>query len=755
MSSHKVTLLALLAAAGLGVALACGPDFPTQVLDNRNAIVSPVSLSFPFEASRLVAKPADRLRVVEPDPSQSSQAPLEPEAVTTEHAEARSGAWRTLAAAGVSLDDLDSKLLAARAAKNGEAALTAGAGLPTAVATYIAGALEFQAGRYEPALHYFEAIDRLPPAEREIRAVAASYMQGRAWEQLGNMERARSAFQATRRAAEAGAPDPMGLAVASLGEEARTFLAEAGIADVPWAPDAKDVDDAKAGRLIASAVRLYAEQAARGSQMGLLSLKQVAAYLMDNKDALQEAVTDPLVRRLLVAYVLARSDDYFWRDEQTSEGVTRIVEAIAFLPVPPPGDDLDRLAAVLYLDGRYDVAEKLVADATRPLSLWIRAKLDLRRGDREAAIRDWTAAFRQMIDQPATMMADKTTKTNLRTDLAVVRMSQGDYGDAVRLLFPVAGDFWGDVAYITERVLTVDELKAFVDSLPLPPPQKAKSPDSYGFGFSDPDFVPGNRLRLLLARRLVREGRVAEAIAYFPPGQSNDSDASADEARGYQAALDASQPGRPFDWPWQIVPRAEALFKVAMLDRKRGMQLMGTEGPPDEAALDGQFDFGIGLARPSGELESTDLLGPDEERRFAASAPKPNVRFHYRPIATDRALAAADLLPQRSQAYAATLCWAARFAINSRDQAKAESIYKRYVSTGAYQAWAKNFGQDCPQPDFDSAKTFWLDRIEAWSSQKVRSAWRHKILLAMIVVAAVFSAGFLWRRRSLRGGSAT
>ena len=82
MSSHKVTLLALLAAAGMGVALACGPDFPTQVLDNRNAIVSPVSLSFPFEASRLVAKPADRLRVVEPDPSQYNQAPLAPEAVT-------------------------------------------------------------------------------------------------------------------------------------------------------------------------------------------------------------------------------------------------------------------------------------------------------------------------------------------------------------------------------------------------------------------------------------------------------------------------------------------------------------------------------------------------------------------------------------------------------------------------------------------------------------------------------------------------
>ena len=64
-------------------------------------------------------------------------------------------------------------------------------------------------------------------------------------------------------------------------------------------------------------------------------------------------------------------------------------------------------------------------------------------------------------------------------------------------------------------------------------------------------------------------------------------------------------------------------------------------------------------------------------------------------IAADRALAAADLLPQRSQAYAATLCWAARYAIASGDEAKATAIYKRYVATGAYQAWAKDFGGTC------------------------------------------------------------
>ena len=57
-------------------------------------------------------------------------------------------------------------------------------------------------------------------------------------------------------------------------------------------------------------------------------------------------------------------------------------------------------------------------------------------------------------------------------------------------------------------------------------------------------------------------------------------------------------------------------------------------------------------------------------------------------------------LPQRSQAYAATLCWAARHAFSSADPARAEAIYRRYVATGAYQPWAKNFGRDCVEPDF-------------------------------------------------------
>ena len=143
------------------------------------------------------------------------------------------------------------------------------------------------------------------------------------------------------------------------------------------------------------------------------------------------------------------------------------------------------------------------------------------------------------------------------------------------------------------------------------------------------------------------------------------------------------------------------------------------------------------------------LLGPDEAARFAASAPKPDARFHYRAIAADKAIAAADLLPQRSQAYAATLCWAARYAIDSGDDDRATAIYKRYVATGAYQAWAKNFGRECVEPDFEAAKTFWQRRVTTWVKQMAGSAWRHSGLLAGLAIAFVVVV-FLGRR-VLRG----
>lgn len=758
MSSNKIVVGAVVAAACLGVALACGPNFPWQLLDNRDQTVAdPIGLGFNFEASRLVVAPKDKLQLVEPrDPTWGYDDRTAPEVIASERAEAESDAWQGLMTnANLDVQARLAKLEAARRAGDGEAVLAAGRGLPEAVLDYIAGAVEFRALNFDAALRWFEAIDRLPVEQRRPREIASAYMQGRIYQRLGELAKARAAFQATRRLAEAGAPDPQGLAVASLGEEALVDLVEAGLSKPEWAIPPVTADEAARQRLIANAVRLYGEQANRGSKMALLSLREVVRLLLKDEAALKRTAADPLIRRLLVAYVVARDGATVWDEGpygNDSESVVSISEAVVAQPAPPPGPDLDRLAALAYQTGRYELAERLTAQTTGPLGLWIRAKLALRRDDRAAAIKDWVAAFAALEPSNAQPAIDPDSQTRLRGETAVMKISQGEYRESLTLLLPAATTYWGDVIYVAERVLSVDELKTFVDA--LPPARPAPPPNDAEWGYR---VQPISQLRELLARRLIRVGRIAEAEPYFDVSADRASNrprrdnATQEEARTYLAAVEATRPGWPFDWPWQWVDRAEALFKLSVMTRQRGLQLMGTEGPPDEVALGGSFPSGIGQASPNGYRDTpSKLLGPDEVRRFEASAPKPDTRYHYRGVAADQALAAADYLPQRSQAYASTLCWAARHAFASADPAKAEAIYRRYVATGAYQPWAKNFGRECAEPDFAAARTFWQRRVETWASQTIGSIKRHPVIVAGVVIAVAALLMVLFRLRQAR-----
>jgi hypothetical protein len=739
MSLRKITVVALVAAAGIGGALACGPDFPWQLLDDRSATLldAPTGLNFIGQLRNLVSPPHGTLKVVEHEDADDRK--VEP--LNVEQDEAASDVWRALVDRPLSQKDYSAKLSAARRARTAEQALAASEGLPAAVREYIAGAVAFNDGELDEALTHFKAIDRLPAGQRRLREVAAAYMQARTYQLLENFAAASTAYQATRERALAGAPDPMGLGVASLGDEARLDLLASGLVVVDGFTPSDD-NRANAGALIARAVQLYAEQAARGSPMARLSLREVASLLAANEALLRKAVGDPTVRRLLVAYCIA-NDDQSDRDDAINgprdDASTNVIEALLAQPRPTAGDDIDRLAMLAYQTGRYEAAEKLTATTDRALGLWVRAKLGFRRGDRAAAIRDLTAAMKATtadLDQPA--------RNRLQGEAAVAKLSDGKYRESLELLFPLATTYWGDVAYVAERVLTVDELKAFVDG--LPPDRKPVGTDTQDSWMFSGDQTPSLKLRELLARRLMREGRLAEAQPYFPP-PAKDAPDERTMATDYRSAVGAAQP----TWRWRDVTRVEALFKVATLTRTQGMELMGTEGPPDFAALDGSFGFGIGQTGPWGQQEKKadgwrKFVDQTEIERVAASAPKPDARFHYRGVAADRALEAAALLPHGSQAYAATLCWASRYAKEVGDQKRAWSIYKLYVATGPYQPWAKTFGSKCPDPDFDGARDYWPKRI-------VQEARRHPAFAAVAGLAiALLIAGSVVaiRRRRMR-----
>ena len=134
----------------------------------------------------------------------------------------------------------------------------------------------------------------------------------------------------------------------------------------------------------------------------------------------------------------------------------------------------------------------------------------------------------------------------------------------------------------------------------------------------------------------------------------------------------------------------------------------------------------------------------DSER--AASQSQPLKRFHYRYVAVDLAQKAVDLVPTRSQAYAAMLCEATHWVL-ARDPAAAVPLYRRYLKTGPHVAWGRDFGQTCPAPDFvGAAKRAHAERIAHYRHLARRAApyaAGGAIALGLLLVA-------IWLRRRRR-----
>jgi hypothetical protein len=158
------------------------------------------------------------------------------------------------------------------------------------------------------------------------------------------------------------------------------------------------------------------------------------------------------------------------------------------------------------------------------------------------------------------------------------------------------------------------------------------------------------------------------------------------------------------------------------------MEIMGFEGDPDYFIWGGSYDLNSPITwdenyNPVHNARSDlKVEGPwtsDGERvRVAASRAQPLQRFHYRMVAAGHAGKAADMLPPRSQAFAAVLCEATHWLID-REPEHAQSIYKRYLREGPWVPWGEDFGRDCPAPDFAKVeheiRSDWIRRIGQWS----------------------------------------
>lgn len=796
-----------LSAIGVGTVIACGPFFPNQYLPSRSwVLVAGPDAGFSRSVRRLWAGPIEPIEAVEDvscvgidDITYARRIDPDCGANARRAAEARD-----------LLPNQSADVEAMRRSDSGQAALALHVDLTASVRLYTAGAVDFLRGAYREAAGHFQAVLDLPSADGAPRAVWAAFMLGRIAVAQDNAEDAARHFAHARELAAGGAPDPLGLAVSGLGEEARLHLRRALR---PFEPDffrsSSDVEDRCIDALVAAdraagmsrdqlqsrryyndtrcdaskstydamvlrqqraldanpgladgfatdipkAIELYARQSAHRSQSGRASLLAISR-MIQRHDALAAALGRS---RTGVRFMLAMTFD----DDMPDKGpfVRTIRSALDQTPID---DQLGaELALAAYRLGEFDKAQKLVDAVRSPLADWIGAKLAVRRGDPINAVARLDATLAHPPEAWRALAFGAPDQTRIVAERAMFAVGSGEFAHALQMLYTAQGNsdkdglddegpawrdpdteqtlplFWGDIVHVAENLIALDAFVAFVEA------RRAVG-----------DLHP--RLGDLLARRLFRAGRHQEALGYY---QFDETRAHAAEvAAQLRVARDAANPTQ----------RAAALFAAAKIQRAKGMDIVGYEGPSDYSYNRGDYTSGIGsqsltldcdlygaeldyqFACPYGpppdymwRRPQLPFLVSDAETEFFARLPiERPFRFHYRYAAAEAAMQAADLLPARSQAFAAVLCEANRWMqrTNHADAQKvAARIYARYLREGAYVPWGKEFGRTCPAPDFAAA-----EEMRRWQTWRAIRSWASRNRNAFGGIALAVLAGLIF-----------
>ena len=693
-------LLCLSLSLPLGSALACGPDFPMRLLDNRGQSLAELPEgNFRFEISRLGHAIAGLKSVTET--AYSGDVP--------DYAEQRDKAEQS----GLTAEQqvLVKQL---RTLTDAHQVEIEGMNLPAELKLYLAGAVAFNADDHGLAAEYFQKVLALPADQRALRSTWAAYSLGRALFAMSSeadagpdlLAQSRKAFEQTRQLSIDGFSDPLELGVASLGEEARVARTSGD-----WN----------------SAIELYATQNLQGSAVGYTSLKLLMADLAAlPEDQLAVLLKGKPVQQLVTASLISRLG-WSFGDQPPTE-----LKLIKLLQNSTRGslDNADRLAAVNYQQGDYASAKAFLEHAgDGGLAWWLRAKLAVRDGDKNAAAAAYAKAA-QAFPQNESWGERRTPDWDFETlqpkcrvegESAILALQRGDYLQAFDQLYRSQDIYWFDAATVAERVLTLDELKHYVDTqVPAPAPLTQQDRDNY---------VPlpvAAKLRDLLGRRLLREERYDEAPAYF-----DNADLQA-KAKWYgQLRSDAES-------KWWPTKRAFAYYHAATMARFDGMELLGYEMSPDYATFGGNFSL------ESAELKVGPLMAEGEVQRQQATVAQPDERFHYRFVATALASKAADHLPHSSQAFASVLCKASSWGTSLQEQS---AFYRRYVEEGPYVVWAGDFGHQCQDPDFQSADKRYVTQVTDAARSQLRP---YKQPLQIGGVLAVTAAALLLINRRRR-----
>ena len=646
MSFFKIKFFLLLAALA-GTASACGPFFPSTIIDQPDALLAAPFARFADSLAK-IPLPAAEFRAVNTNGNKSNSE----QTLAAELAD--------LSAAGVPAGLIErhrirrATLAALKALPAGQplpAELTKTDGLPPEFAEYHTATCAYLSGDTATAIRLWQHLLARPAAERKYKSAWAAYMLGRT---AGQEEDARAYYQKTRQLAREGCADTLGLAAASLGWEAKTWL-DAG--NFPRAAD------------------LYLAQFSAGDPTAAISLRTLATRVLACNDAplLRTFAGDARLREIITALFLSQREEALYLPDMEVSPADRTGATARWLTVLEQAGVIDsqgapRLALAAYRAGEFTLTARWLklAPADDALVLWLQAKLALRAGDLDGAANKLSLLIHRAIP-PADSLAGlwifemderetPSAESHLLAELGALKLARRDYTEALELL--LRAGYWEDSAYIAEQVLTVDELKIFVDSR-VSPSAPTTPPTGENSFPSHPD------IRHLLARRLVRHDRLGEARAYFPEKLIPTFDR-------FVVLLHAGQ-----DTAQPAAVRAAALMDAARLMRAEGMALRGTELGPDCAIWEGGFSGGLNLVS---RARLPDLLRPSADELARSSLPEIDAghRFHYRYTAADLAWTAITLMPDDSEVTARALTEAGGW-LKARDPRTANRFYQALV----------------------------------------------------------------------------
>jgi len=693
---------------------ACAPGFPQRLLNDRQTTMARLpETSFYLQAARLV-KPITGL-AVESFKDNGYFAP-DPQTLIDQRNDAEKK--------GLSAHAWD-EVQRLRALSPSDLA-QAKTDLPDEIHWYLAGAAAFKQGDDTQAQNFFQQVLALPANQQHQHSLWAQYMLARSLSRSGDHIGALQHFAKVRARVIAGEPDELHLAIASLGEEALIY---------------------KAQQNTHMQVQRYAEQTAHGDPVGLDSLKQIIHPLMDQAVQNPALVQDPLIAQLITAWLVSTFYSYGannlrsnWEPDKESDTLAppvrqqyeQLLQILSQTKTMTP-IQAEGLAALLYQNARYEDVKRLLPEAGNGgMAWWLRAKMAVRANDvasARAAYANAAKAFppnQEWLESEA-FSDDQAESPYCRVngENAILSLRQGDYIEAFDQMWQGRARYWQDAADIAERVLTLDELKHYVD-MHVPAPSAA-SLKALGDDTSSGAFLPPElELREVLGRRMLRENRYHGALDYFRPSLQP-------LVKQY---IEARQTA---DSRWHTrIGKAAALYTAANLLYNKGIDLIGYSSSPDYAIFGGSFGDADPLVKAGPWVTAAEV----ERQRISES--RPNIHLHEEKIAIQLAGQAADLLPKRSQAFAAVLCHASDWT--GEDSKTRISLYHRYLAEGAYQPWASAFGQHhnlCPTPDFKQARTH-LIKYWWYDIKPTLRPYKHWLYGGLALLIAAF-AGLLYR----------